>query len=347
MERADLESANTIKKSRNINGLARSMGFAFLTLMKENDMATDMELTRKVKIAPSRDWADLYFDLVKQVLKVTKLKGNDPRLLMSLRPYDKHTYFQVTINRRYVLDCNIKKIKGNNTYAIESIFTSKWKDIPELRNNRHVKLSFQFGNVSGEHTEPPCYLSFDNIYEFLLLLNNSDKVKKSWVDALRAELKRTKAYTGRKVHDPKLYKLATDSKFRAKILGSAFRDGAGGMGEPETNRATENAAISYVTKFYQDGGWSVKSVESENCGFDLLCKSGKIQHHVEVKGIRGKSVSFIITVGETERAKVDKNFVLCAVTSALEDPQLHRWTAKEFAKKFTLEAISYRASLRI
>jgi len=120
----------------------------------------------------------------------------------------------------------------------------------------------------------------------------------------------------------------------------------GGFGNPETNRKVEQAAIAYVTDYYKKNGWSVKSIESEKRGFDLLCTKGEAQEHVEVKGVQGDFVSFIITNGEVKQVQTDKHFVLCVVTSALTAPKLHKFTAEEFQEKFVLEVVSYRASLK-
>lgn len=124
------------------------------------------------------------------------------------------------------------------------------------------------------------------------------------------------------------------------------RNAGGGFGSSETNRKVEQAAIAYVTDNYEKNGWSVKSIESEKRGFDLLCTKDEVQEHVEVKGVQGDFVSFIITTGEVKQSQTNKNFVLCVVTSALTAPKLHKFTAKEFHDLFILETVSYRASLK-
>lgn len=118
-----------------------------------------------------------------------------------------------------------------------------------------------------------------------------------------------------------------------------------GFGTPESIHEVEQAAISHITNEYTKHGWSVISVETERCGYDLSCTKGKKQEHVEVKGIQSNSISFIITTGEVKQSRLDENFVLCVVTSALTNPQTHRFTAKEFNELFALEIISYHAYL--
>lgn len=119
-----------------------------------------------------------------------------------------------------------------------------------------------------------------------------------------------------------------------------------GFGTAEMNREVMEAAISFVSQSYETQGWNVHSVESEKCGYDLLCVKDSLEEHIEVKGIRGTSLSFIITAGEVQQARTNPCFVLCAVTSALSDaPQMSRHTGREFLDKFKLEELSYKASL--
>ena len=119
-----------------------------------------------------------------------------------------------------------------------------------------------------------------------------------------------------------------------------------GFGDPSTNQQVEEAAISWVTNEYTEQGWSVKSVETEKCGYDLLCTKEDIEEHVEVKGIQGSSISFIITAGEVRQSQVDYSFVLYAVTSALTNPVPYKFTAKELRNLFSFEIVSYRAYLK-
>jgi len=143
----------------------------------------------------------------------------------------------------------------------------------------------------------------------------------------------------------KFEKLVSDEEVQA--FEQALRVGAG-FGDPETNRKVERAAIACVAKYYESHGWTVQSVEADRCGFDLLCVKGALEEHVEVKGIQGEVVSFIITSGEVRQAQDDEHFVLCVVTSAISNqPQLSHYEAKDFAQRFNLSPIAFRASLRV
>lgn len=137
-----------------------------------------------------------------------------------------------------------------------------------------------------------------------------------------------------------LLEAENESLSSSKITGAGF-------GDPETNRKVERAAVKVVTEWYISEGWSVQSVEAEKCGYDLLCQKDSEANHVEVKGVQGKLISFIITVGEVKRAKNDSDFVLCVVTSALTDlPNLTLFDRESFTSDFDLSPLSYRAILR-
>lgn len=122
----------------------------------------------------------------------------------------------------------------------------------------------------------------------------------------------------------------------------------GGFSKAEMNRQVESAAISFVTQQYETEGWKVTSVEDAKCGYDLYCVKGSVEKHVEVKGVQGTALSFIITANEVRQAETDPDFVLGVITSALaEKPVMYRYRGKEFIAKFNLEILEYRASLRV
>ena len=81
----------------------------------------------------------------------------------------------------------------------------------------------------------------------------------------------------------------------------AARRGAG-FGDPETNRRVERAAIRTVARYFRKLGYAVTSRERMNCGYDLLAKNGRQERHIEVKGVQGTEVIFIITANEVKCA---------------------------------------------
>ncbi len=120
-----------------------------------------------------------------------------------------------------------------------------------------------------------------------------------------------------------------------------------GFGDPAENKLVESAAVRAVVAHYVAGDWSVRSVERDKCGFDLECKKGGVVEQVEVKGVRGAGVCFVITAGEVKQAQTNSNFFLVVVTSALAAlPTLTKFSGAEFVRRFDLAAIQYRAALK-
>lgn len=152
----------------------------------------------------------------------------------------------------------------------------------------------------------------------------------------------------------KLVRIGVDAAIVDELLGITEEDfkprrtsNGAGFGNPETNRKVEKAAIKAVTEWYENEGWTVQSKEADKCGYDLLCKRGLEEKHVEVKGVQGSLVAFIITANERGKAKDDTNFVLCVVTSVLSQyPKLNFYDSTTFASDFVLSPLAYRAMLR-
>ena len=123
------------------------------------------------------------------------------------------------------------------------------------------------------------------------------------------------------------------------------REQGAGFGYRQLNKTVEKAAIDAVRKHYEEHGWQVLSRERERIGYDLKCTKGRLEEHVEVKGISGSLEAFMITAGEVSRSQQDLSFVLYLVTSAITDkPLLRRYTAAEFQAQFRLDPIGFRAS---
>lgn len=125
-------------------------------------------------------------------------------------------------------------------------------------------------------------------------------------------------------------------------------DGFGFQQDLELRRATEQAAVSQVTALLTAEGWHIVSVEADCCGYDLHCERAGKELHVEVKGTTANVPGFIMTRSEFARARTDAQFLLCVVTDVLTKfPSVHRFNSEEMSKAFDLEAIQYRATLKV
>lgn len=188
-------------------------------------------LVKRIKYAPSREWVNSYFELIKRILDATGLKNDNPRLVMSLSPNNAGWHFPVTINNRYVVAHRKNRENDKTTLFVGSIFNYLAREISQLRNNFEKKGQWgQFSNLRGEYSEPPYFLRFSNFYELIHLLETSELVYQSWSEALLAEVERAKSSPYRKSHEPIMYKMAVDKNFRAEILDMAYIESKPSLG---------------------------------------------------------------------------------------------------------------------
>lgn len=115
-----------------------------------------------------------------------------------------------------------------------------------------------------------------------------------------------------------------------------------GFGDPETNRKIERAGINVAKRYYSRLGWSVRSVERENRGYDLCCQKDDRELHVEVKGAAGSVLAFTLTRKEHVCAFKDKQFELCFVASARDRPEITTMSGTELLSNCDFMPLAYR-----
>lgn len=119
-----------------------------------------------------------------------------------------------------------------------------------------------------------------------------------------------------------------------------------GYADPITNEEVEAEAVSLVTRWYEERGWAVESVEGENRGYDLACFNGRLEEHVEVKGTQGLAQSYFITANEYSCAHEDPLFVLCVITEVFsKQPYIHSYAGAELSERFEFTVVQYKAVL--
>lgn len=114
------------------------------------------------------------------------------------------------------------------------------------------------------------------------------------------------------------------------------------FGTAEHRAAVEKAAIEATTSHLQKGGFSVKSREKENIGFDLEATHNTDDKmlHIEVKGTSGKSEKFFITANEY-RYSLNSAWRFALVTDALNKPKVTLYTLSEFEQAFDLVPMTW------
>jgi hypothetical protein len=117
-----------------------------------------------------------------------------------------------------------------------------------------------------------------------------------------------------------------DGQSRAARRGGYW----GGAVDPEQNARIEKAAVDRVTSHYEQKGWVVRDVSTEDLGWDLECTRRGQTHCVEVKGLTASSPS-PTSISRNERTQFEravndadwaKQYRLAVVHEAIVAPTL-------------------------
>lgn len=124
--------------------------------------------------------------------------------------------------------------------------------------------------------------------------------------------------------------------------------GGAGFGSAAENRKVEQAAVKKFRAHYRAHGWQLTDLQTASVGYDFEARRPRSpERHIELKGARGPSPSFIITENEVRSARHDPRWRLAVVTSALSSkPLLWEWSAAKFLKDFAMKPLSYTARLK-
>jgi hypothetical protein len=179
-----------------------------------------MELVRRASMAPSRQWMDQYFDLIREVLDCAGLTNDDPRLSLTMpRPRGKGAIptINVNVNVRYVLT-NYLDEEGNVLGIIHDPSFEYRSDLwgLVLRYGRFEPLTRP--EKAGAPT--PFFLRLPS-GQFPLI---PEPLKQGWLQAVHAEALSRRGGPFRDHHQPVLYRAATDLVYRELVLNEAFPD---------------------------------------------------------------------------------------------------------------------------
>ena len=152
------------------------------------------------------------------------------------------------------------------------------------------------------------------------------------------------------VSDPMVSKLQKLARCKGQPNAGArvqMNNAGGGFGTPEQNRIVEQAACKAVQRHFRNQGYELVSREKENLGYDFDVRRKSEELHIEVKGISGSLLKFMITTNEIKCARTDSKFQLAAVTEATTVRRhIQFFTGKEFLNKFGLKPAAYFAEVK-
>lgn len=115
--------------------------------------------------------------------------------------------------------------------------------------------------------------------------------------------------------------------------------------ETEIKKDIEDKAIEFATRYYEEKGFDVKSVEKENLGWDLTIKQAGIELHIEVKGTCRDDYHFFLSKQEyKEMKKPLSRWILFVVKNVLTNPTPEVIFGFDVEKYFDLEPFCWEGS---
>lgn len=186
--------------------------FDLLAFGEESVNAHEL-LVERIRLFPSRVWADSYFGLMKEVIEAAALDKNDPRLVTSIPKSPGSWLLPVTINQRYVL----APYRKNKEFFVGVIFGAMFKTVAEL--NFRTAFYGSFDPLRGESDlNTPYFLRFNAVS----IASIPEDFRVGWIRAVLAELERASSSSFRKFHQPLVYEAAINAQYREKLLTEAF-----------------------------------------------------------------------------------------------------------------------------
>lgn len=186
------------------------------------------ELIERLRQAPDRAWAESYLDLAKELVEITGLSNDDPRLVMSLR---QGNTLPITINRRYGLTAfRLDEGQHEKRWLVPDYTNPPGHAVVELILPGSMKeqidglpgvirhSSFDPG-FSGETSDNvPRFVSFSVRSRFTF----GPEVLEGWQQVLLTERDHGRASPYRRFHEPTVFRAVMDPVFRRHILNRAF-----------------------------------------------------------------------------------------------------------------------------
>jgi predicted CopG family antitoxin len=162
------------------------------------------DLVSVVEAASSREWVNNYLDMVAELIGITGVTEDDDQLVMSIRT-DQDS-LPISLGNRYCLkgylaDQKLMVILPHGSVAVDELEEKACKT----------------GQFSGGE-DPPHWYTFPAA--------SADEVgmgeyHEDWKQALRAERERGHLRTRGDAHKPAVYRAATDSAYRQRLLNDA------------------------------------------------------------------------------------------------------------------------------
>ncbi len=181
--------------------------------LSEDEIESDDEaretLVNILKMAPSQEWADSFFDLLADVIFTWELENDDPRLVTSIAQKDR---IAVSINNRYVLGA-FPTDESSTGFIIED----GTKNVGSLIEAADEYMAFEA--LSGENEDDtPHWVEYSGYPKRMM----NDSFRRGWMKAISKELERASGSPYQQYHEPLVYRMAVDETYRNRVLREAY-----------------------------------------------------------------------------------------------------------------------------
>ncbi len=166
----------------------------------------------RLRAAPSRRWADVYFDLVARLVTEIGCDHDDPRLVASLP--NNHWYLPITINYRYVISAE----RPQRYRQVLLIYGPEYEGQADMREIFPQVWRYKPLSWARESIETPFMIAVDDIFSIL----SDENLSAGWLYACKLEMKRVRRSPFKKFHYPIVLQAAFNRPLRESLLAEAF-----------------------------------------------------------------------------------------------------------------------------
>lgn len=176
---------------------------------------SESRLVKRFAKWPDRQWAESYLELVRELIQVSGLREEDPRLVMSV-PRGKD--LPITVNSRYVLGAFGPDEENPGHGVLGLILPASLDEVARRLPGliRGVPFGPKYEGETDANT--PLFVTLGVASPFDL----DSALLSGWREAVQAECQHGQRSTFRKFHEPIVYRAATDLEYRKQLLDRAF-----------------------------------------------------------------------------------------------------------------------------
>ncbi|RDZ52967.1 hypothetical protein C5C07_14555 [Haloferax sp. Atlit-4N] len=168
-------------------------------------------LVKRVQLAPSRKWANSFFDLLSDLIAATGLSEDDAELVTAI-PQKKR--ISISINRRMVLGAFF-----TGEAKTGFIIGEETESLDELIEKADGYLDFS-ANAGEDEEKTPHWVEYEGEPERMV----TPTFRRKWMKAAIREIERASGSIHQDSHQPLVYQAAVDENYRNQVLNQAFSD---------------------------------------------------------------------------------------------------------------------------